>query len=129
MKFGSASKNITQIQIVKQVAAKKVRFEPISTEDRVVAALKDSFIKPHDEVSARKLLSQYQELIEVLRLIKVEKKLLPLLITKRIELCAVMIDPHPVITRDIYIEKREDETKMQLFRLDILTFQLLLAIT
>ena len=111
------------------MAAKKVRFEPISSEDRVAAALKDSFIKPHDEVSARKLLSQYQELIEVLQLIQMEKELLPLLICKRIELCSVMIDPHPIITRDTYIEKREDETKMQLYRLDILTFQLLLAIT
>jgi hypothetical protein len=129
LKFGSASKNIRQIQIVKQVAAKKVRFEPISSEDRVVAALKDGLIRPHDEVSVKKLLNQYQELIEVLRLIQMEKKLLPLLIAKRIELCAIMVDPDPVIARDIYIEKREDETQMQLFRLDILTFQLLLAIT
>lgn len=129
MIFGSASKNSTQIQIVKQVAVKKARFEPISPEDRIAEVFKDILIKPHDHVSARRLLNQLEELIAVLPSIKPDKKMLSLLASKRVELCALMIDPNPIIIEDKYIPRRDDESKMQLYRLDILCFQLLLAIT
>jgi hypothetical protein len=127
--FGSASKSSTQIQIVKQVAVKKARFEPVSPEDRIAEVFKDILIKPYDHVSARRLLDQLEELIAIVPSIKPDKKMLPLLVRKRVELCALMIDPNPIMIEDKYIPRRDDESKMQLYRLDILTFQLLLAIT
>lgn len=129
LKFGSGNKPSSGIQIVRQVPAKKARFEPISAEDRVLTVLKDSLINPHDFVSARKLLSQYEALISIFPMIEVDKRIHNLLIAKRLELCSIMIDPNPIIMADIYAPDRNDEKNLILFRMDILTFELVLALT
>jgi len=91
--------------------------------------LTEPFIKPTDYVTMQKLLQQYRQLAAALPTVKVDAKILPLLIAKRNQLCTVMLNQNPITIADIYIPKKEDESQMVLFRLDILTFQLMLAVT
>lgn len=106
-----------------------MRVEEISHQDKVLQLLNEPFIKPTDFVTEAKLLHQFRELVSVLPTIDVDAKTLPLLVAKRNQLCALMLNQNPINIADIYIPKKEDETQMVLYRVDILAFQLMLAVT